>query len=77
MNTLTGSPADRGTSNEQTALNQLIERLSKQFPDVPAAHIKRLVDRHHAEFGDRPIRTFVPIFVERTVRAELETARTA
>lgn len=27
----------------------------------------------HARFDDRPIRDFVPIFVERIVRARLET----
>ena len=57
---------------EHEALSRLIVRLKGQFPYLPSGHIEGLVHSHHAEFNDRPVREFVPIFVERAVRATLE-----
>jgi hypothetical protein len=55
---------------EQAALNQLIERLAIQFPELSAEEIARVVREKYAEFGGSGVRTFVPILVGRSVQAD-------
>ena len=64
--------ADR-TKAETTAMNRLMERLAHVFPEVPEAEITRVVEGRYHDFDGRPIRDFVPVLVERTVRRQLQT----
>ena len=73
MNALARHYPPRGANNEQIALARLTERLSKQFPEISQEQIEQLVRGRHAEFEGRPVRDFVPILVERGVRAQLRT----
>jgi hypothetical protein len=56
---------------EQAALDQLVERLAAQFPELSAEEIARVVREKHAAFAGSRIRAYVPIFVGRLVWAEL------
>ncbi|KUI45467.1 hypothetical protein AU198_17855 [Mycobacterium sp. GA-1199] len=58
--------------SEQQVLDQIADRLSVSYPSVPADAVTGLVREHHARFEGRPIRDFIPLFVERKARAELE-----
>ncbi|VEG43930.1 Uncharacterised protein [Mycolicibacterium flavescens] len=58
--------------NEQQILDQIAARLAGSYPSVPADAVTSLVREQHARFADRPIRDFIPLFVERQARAELE-----
>jgi hypothetical protein len=72
MNAATGQPRS-SKAKEHDALAQLIDRLKRQFPHSQPGHIEHLVHTHHADFEDRPVRDFVPIFVELAVRAILDS----
>ena len=56
---------------EQNALNDLIERLSQQFPELSRDAIVRAVHGRYAEFEHSRVRDFVPVLVERAARREL------
>ncbi|GAB7070445.1 hypothetical protein H7J06_24730 [Mycobacterium hodleri] len=57
--------------SEQAALDQLVERLSSTYTELPADRIQSAMLSVQARFEDSKIRDFVPLLVERRVRAEL------
>ncbi len=57
--------------HEARALEEVVERLVARFPDVAEDRVREIVRAAHEEFANRPIRDFVPVFVERTARDEL------
>ena len=62
--------------NEQTAIDQLAERLTCLYPDLGADEVAAVVHQSHETFVDSRIRDYVPLFVERRARrtlAELTT----
>jgi hypothetical protein len=56
---------------EAQAVGRVAEALRTRFPQVPAEAIAAKVRSAHDEFAGAPIREFVPVLVERRVRAEL------
>ena len=62
----TGKP-----EHEARALEEVVERLVARFPGVAEDRVREAVTAAHQEFANRPIRDFVPVFVERTARDEL------
>jgi hypothetical protein len=59
------------TASERQAIGRVIEALSARFPAVPADVINDKVFRTREHFAKVPVREFVPLLVERRVRAEL------
>ena len=57
--------------SEQVALRQLEDRLSSVYVDIPTDRIQSAMRSAQARFEDSKIRDFVPLLVERRVRAEL------
>lgn len=57
--------------SEQQIMDHIAERLIGLYQGVPADEVAQLVHREHARFQGRPIRDFVPLFVERCAKAEL------
>ena len=53
----------------------VVRRLASSL-DVPAADIEEEVRRAFEEWGEARVRDFIPIFVERSIRARLATAQT-
>jgi len=58
-------------ANEWSAIEQLVDRLRNNYPHVPADTVATVVHHTHAKFDGRPVRDFVPLFVERGAKAEL------
>jgi hypothetical protein len=58
-------------SPEWTAIEQLVERLKQSYPHLPIETVTQVVHQHHAKFDGRPVRDFVPLFVERGSRRVL------
>jgi hypothetical protein len=56
---------------EQTIIDQLVDRLSARYPSVPGDKVAEVVNARYARFNDRPIRDYIPLFVERAARSEL------
>jgi hypothetical protein len=58
-------------SSEWTAIQRIVHRLKESYPGVPPDTVTTLVHHNHAKFDGRPVRDFVPLFVERGARQEL------
>ena len=58
-------------SSEWAAIGQVVDRMKAKYPTVPPDTVTTVVHRNHARFEGRPIREFVPLFVERGSRDEL------
>jgi len=58
-------------AGEWAAIEHLVERLKKSYPEVSPDTIVTVVHHNHARFGGRPIRDFVPLFVERGSKRQL------
>lgn len=58
-------------SAEWTAIEQLVGELKQSYPDLPEETVTQVVRQHHAKFDGRPVRDFVPLFVERGSRRAL------
>jgi hypothetical protein len=56
---------------EDVAMRRLMERLTQVFPEVPEAEISRAVQGRYHDFDNSPVRDFVPVLVERSVRDHL------
>lgn len=61
---------------EQAALDNLVQRLSAQFPELTAEQIVEAVRGEYDGYAMAPVREFVPVLVERSVRSELTTNST-
>ena len=57
--------------SEQQVIDQLAQRLVGVYTAVEADQISRLVDEEYSRFDGRPIRDFIPLFVERSVSDRL------
>lgn len=55
---------------EQQIIDELVGKLSAVY-QVEPAQVNRIVLEEYARFEGRPIRDFVPLFVERNTKAEL------
>jgi hypothetical protein len=58
-------------SEETRAINEVVDRLAKQFPGVPSENVAEVVHEVQPEFDEAPIRDFVPLFVERGAKQRL------
>lgn len=57
--------------DENRELTEVAERLTAQFPAVPADTVREIVTGAWAEFAGRPIRDFVPVLAERKAKQSL------
>ncbi|MDT5128202.1 MAG: hypothetical protein QOH54_3846 [Mycobacterium sp.] len=57
--------------NEQKIIDQLVARLATTHPSVPPERVAEVVHTIHSRFDERPLREFVPLFVERGAKREL------
>jgi hypothetical protein len=58
-------------AGEWAAIEQLVDRLRRSYPDVSPDAIVTVVHQNYARFDGRPVRDFVPLFVERGAKREL------
>ena len=56
---------------EQHIIDDLVGRLAGVYAEVEPAHVSRIVSEEYARFDGRPIRDFIPLFVERHAKDEL------
>ncbi|EME64193.1 hypothetical protein G352_13585 [Rhodococcus ruber BKS 20-38] len=64
------------TDQETQGIERAVHTLAAEFGDVPAPEVRALVEEVRGDYAGRPIREFVPLFVERRVRGLLEERRT-
>ena len=58
-------------AHEAREIDEVIERLRQRFPTVDEDRIRGVVREEHRTFAGRPIRDFVPVFVERAAAERL------
>ena len=61
-----------GSEQEVLALDRVAQRLTGEFTDLGRTDIGRVVEDCLLQFVDSPIRTYVPLLVERAARARLQ-----
>lgn len=61
-------------AHETREIDEVIGRLHDRFPGIDRDRIRAVVTDAHHQFDGRPIRDFVPVFVERAARAALESS---
>ncbi|MFI5509721.1 three-helix bundle dimerization domain-containing protein [Mycobacterium sp. NPDC051804] len=57
--------------SEQQIIDQLAQRLVHAHAQVEPERVTKVVHEQYARFDGRPIRDFVPLFVERSATREL------
>ncbi|HPY24080.1 MAG TPA: hypothetical protein PLK19_07125 [Mycobacterium sp.] len=65
------------TNDEATQIDELIQRVAEAHPEISVADVERAVRVIHAGFDDARVRDFVPMLVERKVRAVLAHRQTS
>ena len=58
-------------SSEWAAITHVVERLMQSYPSLTRDAVTAVVHQTHAKYDGRPVRDFVPMFVERHARVEL------
>jgi hypothetical protein len=58
--------------SEQTIIDQVVDRLTSRYPTIEASTVSSVVKNIYARYDDRPLRDYVPLFVERNARTELD-----
>jgi len=53
------------SAHEAREIDEVIARLREKFPSITEERIRVVVAEEHRTFAGRPIRDFVPVFVER------------
>ena len=57
--------------SEQQIIDQLAKRLADKHAQVEPDRVTRVVHEEYARFDGRPIRDYIPLFVERNAAQEL------
>jgi hypothetical protein len=57
--------------SEQQIIDQLAQRLADVHDRVEPTEVAKVVHEQYARFDGRPIRDFIPLFVERNAKAQL------
>ncbi|WP_181445829.1 three-helix bundle dimerization domain-containing protein [Cryobacterium soli] len=58
--------------DETQAIDQVIDRLSQRFPSLARDHIANVVQDEHGQLGERRVRDFVPVLVEKAAKNRLK-----
>ena len=58
--------------SEQTVIDEVVARLTSRYPAIPKETVESIVHDVYARFDGRPLRDYVPLFVERNAKSELE-----
>ncbi|HEX2285152.1 MAG TPA: hypothetical protein VHI10_10085 [Mycobacterium sp.] len=58
--------------SEQTIIDHLVERLASRYPEISATTVSSVVHDIYSRYDGRPLRDYVPLFVERNATAELD-----
>jgi len=59
------------TNAERRLIDQVAGRLTTRFPGVDPVTVLCVVDEIYARYDGRPVRDYVPLFVERNAVTEL------
>ena len=58
--------------SEQTVIDQIVTRLTSRYPTISESTVATVVHDVHARYEGRPLRDYVPLFVERNAKSALD-----
>ena len=58
--------------SEQTVIDQIVTRLTSRYPTTSESTVVTVVHDVHARYEGRPLRDYVPLFVERNAKSALD-----
>ena len=58
--------------SEQTVIEQIVNRLKSSYPAISESTVATVVHDVHARYEGRPLRDFVPLFVEHNAKSALD-----
>jgi hypothetical protein len=58
--------------SEQTVIEQVVDRLTTRYPTIAATTVSTVVHDIYSRYNGRPLRDYIPLFVERNARTELD-----
>jgi hypothetical protein len=58
--------------SEQTVIDQVVARLTDRYPAISVPTVSEVVRDIHSRYDGRPLRDYVPLFVERHAKSALE-----
>jgi hypothetical protein len=59
------------TLTEQQIVDHLTQRLAVAYPDIEPDEVARTVSEEFGRFDGRPVRDFIPLFVEKHAMSRL------
>ena len=57
---------------EQRSVEEVIDRLTKKYPDVDRGEIEQIVAEEHQAYAGCPVRDFVPVLVEKSAKKRVK-----
>jgi hypothetical protein len=67
---------NESTNSERRLIDQVVKRLTIRFPTLDPVTVLCVVDEIHGRYDGRPVRDYVPLFVERNAVTELNRLST-
>lgn len=64
-------------ADERAALDQVIDRLGKRFPELPAETVTSTVNEVYASLADAHVRDFLPVLIEHEAKKLLKQQSSA
>jgi hypothetical protein len=58
----------------ETDLDQVVDKLAERYPDHSRASLRDEVEKAHRSFSGAKVQDFLPVLIERRVRATLKDA---
>ncbi len=62
------------TDEDAPDLDQVVDKLAERYPDRSRASIRVEVEKAHRSFADAKVHDFLPVLIERQVRASFKDA---
>jgi chromosome segregation and condensation protein ScpB len=60
--------------SEREAIDDVLRRLKKKYPDVPGKDLEQIVEKNYAAFQHAKLRDYIAVLVEHGAKSEI-TAR--
>jgi predicted transcriptional regulator len=60
---------DKKKKTEREAIDDVVKRLKKKYPDVGGKHIERVVEDHYQTFQNAKLRDYIAVLVEHGAKA--------
>jgi hypothetical protein len=57
--------------SEREAIDDVVKRLKKKYPDTSGKHIEQIVDDNYKKLQNAKLRDYIPVLVEHGAKSEI------